>query len=342
MKIETIRWKNNRAELIDQRLLPARIRYAKCATAKDMHDAIKRMIVRGAPAIGIAAAYGAYLGIRKSRASSYRKFRKELSGVVKYLAASRPTASNLFWALERIEHTAEKNKSVPVGELKKIILDEAHSILSEDIEMCHAIGGHGARLIKKGSRVLTHCNAGALATGGYGTAVGVIFSARKKIKRVYVDETRPVLQGARLTAWELSRAKMPFTVICDSMAASLMQKGKISAVVVGADRIAANGDAANKIGTYNLAVLASYHEVPFYIAAPFSTFDLSINSGREIPIEERPPEEVRKIGKEYITLRDADIYNPAFDVTPAKLIMAIITERGVIRRPGKRGITEYS
>lgn len=338
MKHDTIRWTRGRVELIDQRLLPGKVRYVACTTDKDIHAAIKEMKIRGAPAIGIAAAYGAYLGMRKSRADDFRQFKKELQRKIKYLAASRPTARNLFWALERIERVVEKNNGRSVRRLKKVMLDEANVILAEDGRICRSIGANGAKLISRGSEVLTHCNAGALATSSHGTALGVIFSAGKKIRRVYVDETRPVLQGARLTVWELAAKDVPVTLICDNMAASIMAKKKIDAIVVGADRIAANGDTANKVGTYNLAVLARYHGIPFYVAAPVSTFDLSIAGGRSIPIEERSPLEVKKINGKYITMKDVDVKNPAFDVTPAKLITAIITERGVIEKPNKERI----
>ncbi len=338
MAYETIRWRNDRVELIDQRLLPGKVRYVPCTTDRDIHAAIKTMKIRGAPAIGIAAAYGAYLGVRRSRAKDFVGFKKELDRAMKYLAGSRPTARNLFWALEEVDALVKNNRNRPVGELKRMILGKARAILEEDKKICRSIGNRGGRLIKKGSGVLTHCNAGGLATGGYGTALGVIFSAGRKIRMVYVDETRPVLQGARLTVWELMQRKVPATLICDNMAASLMAKREIDAVIVGADRIAANGDTANKIGTYNVAILADHHNIPFYVAAPVSTFDLSIPRGESIPIEERSHEEVKKIGGRYITPRNVKVKNPAFDVTPAGLITAIITERGIIRKPNKQKI----
>jgi methylthioribose-1-phosphate isomerase len=338
MRIETIRWRKNRAELIDQRLLPDKLRYISCRTAKDMFMAIREMKIRGAPAIGIAAAYGVYLGVRGSRAITFRPFRKELDKTIKYLAGARPTARNLFWALERVRGVVAGNKDKEVGKLKRVLLKEAHAILDEDNKICRSIGENGKRLIPKKSNILTHCNAGGLATGGYGTALGVIFSARGKIKRVYVDETRPRLQGARLTVWELARNKIPVTLICDNTAAALMADKKIDTIIVGADRIASNGDAANKIGTYGLAVAAKHHNIPFYVAAPVSTFDLSIGTGKEIPIEERSASEVRKIKGKRITLKNVDVKCPAFDVTPASLITAIITERGVIKKPDKKKI----
>jgi len=338
MALETMRWKNNRLELIDQRLLPKKNIYISCVTSGDVREAIKTMVVRGAPAIGIAGAYGVYLGMRKSRARNFDAFKKEMSAVIKRLASSRPTARNLFWALERMDALVKENHKKPVKTLKSLILAEAHTILAEDMKICRAMGRYGAKLIPTHAGILTHCNAGGLATAGYGTALGVIFAARKKIRRVYADETRPVLQGARLTAWELDRARIPVTLICDNMAASLMAAKKVDAVIVGADRIAANGDTANKIGTYNLAVLARYHKISFYVAAPFSTFDLSITDGTGIEIEERSAEEVRKIGSACIAPEKVSVWNPAFDVTPAKLITAIITEKGIIRRPTRRKV----
>ncbi len=335
MNVEPIRWKNGRVELIDQRLLPGKLKYVTCRTRGDMWAAIRHMKIRGAPAIGIAGAYGVYLGIRKSRAKDIRPFRKELAATIKYLSSSRPTARNLFWALERMAFVVDTNRARPVRELKRLILDEAHAVLREDVKICRAIGKNGKKLLPRAARVLTHCNAGGLATGGYGTALGVIFSARKKIKKVYADETRPVLQGARLTAWELMREGVPTVLLCDNMAASLMAEGKIDAIVVGADRIAANGDTANKIGTYSLSVIAAFHRVPFYVAAPASTFDLSLKNGKSIPIEERPALEVKKVNGKFITPKKVDVVNPAFDVTPARLITAIITEKGVIRKPNR-------
>ncbi len=325
-------------ELIDQRLLPAKLKYAVCKTADDMWEAIKTLQVRGAPAIGVAGAYGVYLGVRDSKAKNYNAFRRDVDKTIRYLARSRPTARNLFWALERISEVVENNRDKTIIKLKENILREAHAILKEDKKICRDIGKNGAVLISKGTTILTHCNAGGLATADYGTALGVIFTAKNKIKKVYVDETRPVLQGARLTAWELKKQGVRAILICDNMAASLMAEGEIDAVIVGADRIAANGDVANKIGTYGLAILASYHNIPFYVAAPISTFDLATLSGKDIVIEERNPMEVRKIGKQYISPKDIEVRNPAFDVTPAKLVTAIITECGVIKSPGKKKI----
>ena len=339
MQASTLRWKKDNLELLDQRQLPQKTKYVKCSTEKDVYRAIRTLIVRGAPAIGVAAAYGAYLGVRASRAKNYSRFKKELEREVKYLAGARPTARNLFWALERIQIAAEKNKKKSVTEIKKIILREAQKIHDEDVRICRDIGLNGKKLIPNKARILTHCNAGGLATAGCGTALSVVYASGRKVKMVYADETRPVLQGARLTVWELTKSGVPTTLICDNTAASLISKGEIDLIIVGADRIAVNGDIANKIGTYNLAVLADYHKIPFYVAAPVSTFDLSISNGGKIPIEERPADEVRKIGGRYITVKNVKVKNYAFDVTPAKLITAIITERGVIRRPNKKKVS---
>lgn len=340
MAIETIRWRNGSVELIDQRLLPARLKYIKCDTAQDMCEAIRKLKVRGAPAIGVAGAYGVYLGVKTSHAQSFKDFFKEAKTAAEHIARTRPTARNLFWALERMLIALECARHKSVNELKKVLLEEAGTILKEDKTICRLIGKNGAKLIKKGMNILTHCNAGALATADYGTALGVIFAAKKKIKRVYADETRPVLQGARLTAWELVKSGIKTTLICDNMAGTLMAQGQIDAVIVGADRIAGNGDAANKIGTYPLAVLASYHKIPFYVAAPVSTFDLAISSGKEIKIEERGREEVELINGKRISPKGVDVRNPAFDVTPARLVTAIITEKGVICRPDRRKIAK--
>ncbi len=320
------------ARLIDQTLLPTEFRQIECRTAEAMWEAIKVLRVRGAPAIGIAAAFGTVLGIQKSQVATFEEFRRELARATDYLATSRPTAVNLFWALERMKRVAEANHSLPIPQLKQRLLAEALAIAEEDRATCRAIGRHGAPLIPDGGGVLTHCNAGGLATADYGTALAVMFAAHEAGRRfrVFADETRPLLQGARLTAWELMQAGIDVTLICDNMAAAVMRQGKVQLVVVGADRIAANGDTANKIGTYGVAVLAKEHGVPFYVAAPASTFDLSLPSGEGIPIEERKAEEVtRGFGRQ--TAPDGvKVYNPAFDVTPARYIAGIITERGVI------------
>jgi methylthioribose-1-phosphate isomerase len=305
----------------------------RTASLDRLWRAIKRLQIRGAPAIGIAGALGVVIGIKNSRAKDFKAFFAELKKVSDYLASSRPTAVNLFWALERMEEAAYSQRREPVARIKAALLKEALKIIEEDKKSCRRMARHGAKFVKNGSRILTHCNAGGLATADYGTALGVLFEAKKQGKRikVYVDETRPLLQGSRLTTWELMREGIDTTLICDNMAASLMAKGKIDMVFVGADRITKNGDAANKIGTYNLAVLAKYHKIPFYAVAPVSTIDFRLKSGKDIPIEERDPDEVRGALGKIISPRNVKAYNPAFDVTPNKLITAIITEKGVFR-----------
>ncbi|MFP4058236.1 MAG: S-methyl-5-thioribose-1-phosphate isomerase [Candidatus Brocadiia bacterium] len=335
MPVPTIQWVGGlggHARLIDQTRLPTEFREIDVTDVESMREAIRALRVRGAPAIGIAAAYGTVLGVQGSEAEDYEQFRRELAGTADRLATARPTAVNLFWALERMKEVAEAQRSMPIPALKQRLLDEALAIAEEDRATCRAIGRHGARRVPDPAGVLTHCNAGALATADYGTALGVLYAAHEQGKRlhVYADETRPLLQGARLTTWELMQAGIDVTLICDNMAAQVLREGKVDLVVVGADRIAANGDTANKIGTYGLAILAREHGVPFYVAAPVSTFDLSLPSGEAIPIEERGAEEVT-CGFGRTTAPDAvHVYSPAFDVTPARYITAIITERGLI------------
>ncbi len=330
------------ARLIDQTLLPTEFKQVECRTVEGMWEAIKTLRVRGAPAIGIAAAFGTVLGIQRSQATTYGDFRRELERVTDYLATSRPTAVNLFWALDRMKQVAEENRFLTIPLLKERLLDEALAICEEDKAVCRAIGRHGADLIREGGGVLTHCNAGGLATADYGTALAVMFAAHEQGKsfRVFADETRPLLQGARLTAWELMQAGIDVTVICDSMAATVMQQGKVDLVVVGADRIAANGDTANKIGTYGVAILAKEHGIPFYVAAPVSTFDLSLPSGEGIPIEERKAEEVTDGFGRRTAPEGVCVYNPAFDVTPARYITGIVTERGVVAPVNGRTVRE--
>jgi methylthioribose-1-phosphate isomerase len=319
--------------LIDQTLLPVECRHIECRTAECVWEAIRTLRVRGAPAIGVAAAYGVVLGLQEAAVSSRHEFDARLKFVTEYLATSRPTAVNLFWALDRLRRVATHDAELDASQLHARLLDEAREIEREDREMCAAIGRHGATLLADGMGVLTHCNAGALATAGDGTALAVIFAAAAAGKRlhVYADETRPLLQGARLTCWELQQRHVPATLICDSMAGWVMREGRVQAVVTGADRIAANGDAANKIGTYSVAVLARAHGIPFYVAAPSSTFDLSLSSGAAIPIEERQPAEITHGFGRQSAPDGIGVYNPAFDVTPAEYITALITERGVIR-----------
>lgn len=327
-------------ELIDQRVLPSDFVKIKCTSPEQLYEAIKTLAVRGAPAIGVAAAYGVVLGLQKLNcASGVEAALDRVEQTCKHLASSRPTGSNLFWALDRVRQAAQQfvtsEASATVSELRQLVFDVANSICDEDVQMCRRIGTNGERFIDNGAAVLTHCNAGALATAGQGTALSVLYEAHKKGKqfKVYADETRPLLQGARLTAWELQQAGLDVTVICDDMAGWLMKQGKIDAVITGADRIAANGDTANKIGTYSLAVLAQKNRVPFYVAAPSSTFDLSLKTGDEIPIEQRSADEVSTFADSRIAPDGVCVYNPAFDVTEAALITAIITDKGVIENP---------
>ncbi len=337
--VPTLAWKNGTVRLIEQTLLPEQYKVVTIRTPKAMRDAIKRLAVRGAPAIGCAAAYGVVLGVWKDTSKTGKTMARKACKTADYLATSRPTAVNLFWATARMKRVAEENAKLTPGDLKQRLLQEAHAILEDDKAMCRAIGRHGAKLVKSRRSepfgILTHCNAGGLATSDYGTALAVMFAAAEagKNTHVYADETRPLLQGSRLTAWELMRAKIPVTLICDNMASQVMKEGRIDMVVVGADRIAANGDAANKIGTSGVAILAKHYGVPFYVAAPSSTFDLSLKTGAEIPIEERHPDEIRRGFGTWTAPRTVPVYNPAFDVTPAKLIAGIITERGLIEKP---------
>ncbi len=335
-------------ELIDQRQLPAEFMKLQCRTVEQLFEAIQTLAVRGAPAIGVSAGYGLVLAMQKlTPEDSLKEGLKVLAGASEYLASSRPTAVNLSWALERIclngEEFVAGRPQATVQKLREAVLAEANAVYQEDVDMCRRIGQNGEKFIKEGAGILTHCNAGALATAGQGTALSVLFEAHKNGKkfRVYADETRPLLQGARLTAWELKQAGIDVTVICDNMAAYLMKQGKVDAVITGADRIAANGDAANKIGTYSLSILAREHGIPFYIAAPSSTFDLSIKSGAEIPIEQRPADEVAFCGNKRTAPEGVEIYNPAFDVTEAGDIAAIITERGVIEKPSSEKVCEH-
>ncbi|MFA4843917.1 MAG: S-methyl-5-thioribose-1-phosphate isomerase [Candidatus Margulisiibacteriota bacterium] len=319
----TITWLNNKVRMIDQNALPHKLRLIDLKTAAEVVRAIKTMKVRGAPALGVAAAFGMVLGVN------------DLKGTARKLIASRPTAVNIRWGVERMLAVARAGAGLPLPKLKKLLLSAARRLADEDVAINRALGRHGSKVVRRGMNILTVCNAGALATVDYGTALGVIRAAHEAGKKihVYAAETRPRLQGAKLTAWELKQEKIPFTLITDNMIGHLMSKGKIDLVVVGADRIARNGDTANKIGTYNAAVLARVHGVPFYIAAPSSTFDPKCRSGKDIVIEERAPEEVLFVGRERIAPVGIKVYNPAFDVTPAKYIKGFITEKGILRRP---------
>ncbi|MFK7778441.1 MAG: S-methyl-5-thioribose-1-phosphate isomerase [Gimesia sp.] len=341
--MKTIEWigdAEGHLRLLDQTVLPVKTEFLDCMNTKDLFDAIRRLSVRGAPAIGVSAAYGVLLGLRDINDDTRESFEKKFSEVCDYLADSRPTAVNLFWALDRIRNVVKAEQDLSPIQMRDRLLQEAKAIDDEDREMCTAMGRFGAELIPEGAGVLTHCNTGALATAGDGTALSVIFTAHDQGKNihVYADETRPLLQGARLTAWELMQRNVPSTLICDSMAAWVMKEGRIQAVITGSDRIAANGDAANKIGTYGLSVLAKAHGIPFYIAAPSSTFDFAIESGEDIPIEQRDSLEITKGFGNQTAPDNVQTYNPAFDVAPAENITALITEKGVIQPVTKENI----
>jgi len=334
--IKTLEWTDAGVRFLDQTKLPAEETYVTCATWEEVADAIRTMVVRGAPAIGVAAAMGIALGARDAEGDHVAEFRRNFEKICEEMSTTRPTAVNLFWAIERMRTRFEASVEMPVKQIHQALITEAQRIYVEDLAANEALSKHGAALLPASGGVLTHCNAGALATaGGYGTALGVIRAAVEAGKKLHVfaDETRPVLQGSRLTAWELQKDGIPTTVIADNMAGAMMQKGKIAAVVVGADRVAANGDTANKIGTYTVAVLAKEHGIPFYVAAPFSSIDLETPDGSKIPIEQRAAREVTHIGGTRIAPEGVKVENPAFDVTPNALIAAIITERGVARPP---------
>lgn len=333
--IDAIRYEDGVMYIIDQTKLPVELEVIEVDNAKDCWDAIKALKVRGAPAIGIAAAYGVYLGIKDSIADNFNDFYKEFKEVKEYLASSRPTAVNLFWALERMDRIALENKNLSIYEIKKALEKEAVLIHKEDEETCRQIGKNGVEVLKNGMTILTHCNAGRLATAKYGTALAPIYMVKEmglNIK-VYADETRPLLQGSRLTAFELLEAGVDVTLITDNMAAMVMGQGKIDLVIVGTDRVAANGDVANKIGTYGVALLAKAHNIPFYVAGPLSTIDLDTPTGAEIPIEERDPREITHGFGKQTAPSDIKVYNPAFDVTPNELVTGIITEKGIARAP---------
>jgi methylthioribose-1-phosphate isomerase len=337
---DTLRWEDGQLALLDQRLLPRELQYCRCDSAATTAEAIRAMVVRGAPAIGCAAAYGVALEAQRHAHSSPAQFRAAIAAGIEHLARSRPTAVNLAWALGRMRAALDALGSRPPTELAAALLTEAHAIHAEDVAMNRRLGALGAELIPDGGRILTHCNAGALATAGHGTALGVIRSAVEAGKRVqvYADETRPWLQGARLTAWELMQDGIPTTLLADVAAGHLMSRGEIDLIIVGADRVAANGDTANKIGTYTVAVLAHRHAIPFYVACPLSTIDLALPDGRGIPIEERASEEVTGYRDMRWAPEGVQVRNPSFDVTPAELITALITERGIVRPVGEAGI----
>jgi methylthioribose-1-phosphate isomerase len=338
MKVETLRWSDGVLEMIDQRILPATFMYFQYDSAAAVAEGIRSMVVRGAPAIGVAAAYGVALEAQRLLAVADESFQRGMNEGFNTLAQSRPTAVNLFWALARMKQVWKSVSSESNMQVAMRLLAAAHEIFAEDIRINRALGSHGAELLRDGARVLTHCNAGALATAGHGTALGVIRSAVEAGKKISViaDETRPFLQGARLTAWEMVQEKIPVTLITDNMAGFMMSRGEVDAVVVGTDRVAANGDVANKIGTYMVAVLAQRHHIPFYVACPLSTIDMAIASGKDIPIEERHADEVKGFRDFHWAAQGVQIRNPSFDITPAELVTALITEKGVIHQPDAR------
>ncbi len=340
-KVETLRWHEGRLEMIDQRVLPAEFRYLSYHGAADTAEGIRSMVVRGAPAIGCAAAYGVAMEAQRLRSLEPSAFTSAMEHAIEILAASRPTAVNLFWALKRMRAVWDSLQSHSPGEIADSLLQEAHEVLAEDIRINRKMGALGAELLADGARVLTHCNAGALATAGHGTALGVIRSAVEAGKRISViaDETRPFLQGARLTAWEMVQEDIPVTLITDNMAGFMMSQGEVDAVVVGTDRVAANGDVANKIGTYMVAVLARRHNIPFYVACPLSTIDMSIADGQGIPIEERDAHEVTGFRDAQWAAHGVKVRNPAFDVTPAELVTGLITEKGLVFAPDRNKLT---
>ena len=342
--IQTLEWTESGVVFIDQTKLPTEEVYVTCTTHQQVADAIRNMVVRGAPAIGVAAAMGIALGVKNSKAENGAVLKKEFDEICETIRQTRPTAVNLFWAIRRMQEKFEALRIRPITQIQHALIEEAQRMHAEDVAANQSMGRHGAALMPSSGGVLTHCNAGALATAGYGTALGVIRAAVAQGKKihVYADETRPFLQGSRLTAWELMKDGIPTTVISDNMAGAMMQQGKIAAIVVGADRIAANGDVANKIGTYTVAVLAKEHGIPFYVAAPISTVDLATPDGSRIPIEQRNPREVTHIAGKQMTPDGVQIENPAFDVTPAKYVAAIITERGIARAPYERSLSQLA
>src|SRR3954463_3555713 len=342
--IQTLEWTDNGVRFIDQTKLPTEETYVNCTTYQEVADVIRNMVVRGAPAIGVAAALGIALGVKNSKAETAGDLKRDLDQICDVIGKTRPTAVNLFWAIRRMQGKFETLRARPVAEIKESIVEEAKRMHAEDIAINQAMGKHGAALMPASGSVLTHCNAGALATAGYGTALGVIRAAVEAGKKihVYADETRPFLQGSRLTAWELVKDGIPTTVISDNMSGAMMKQGKIGAVIVGADRIAANGDVANKIGTYSVAIMAKEHGIPFYVAAPWSTIDLATPDGDHIPIEQRSATEMTHFSGKQITPTGIRIENPAFDVTPHKYVTAIITERGVAKPDYSQSLQELS
>ena len=342
--IQTLEWTDQGVRFIDQTKLPTEETYVNCTTYQEVADVIRNMVVRGAPAIGVSAAMGIALGVKNSKAENVGDLKREFDQICDVIGKTRPTAVNLFWAIKRMQQKFEMLRVRPIPQIKQSLIEEAQRMHAEDIAINQAMGKHGAALMPASGGVLTHCNAGALATAGSGTALGVIRAAVEEGKKiqVYADETRPFLQGARLTAWELVKDGIPTTVISDNMSGAMMRQGKIGAVIVGADRIAANGDVANKIGTYTVAVLAKEHGIPFYVAAPISTVDLETPDGSKIPIEQRNAAEVTHFAGKLVTPEGVSIENPAFDVTPAKYVTAIVTERGIARAPYEESLRQLA
>ena len=342
--IQTLEWTDAGVRFIDQTKLPTEEVYVNCTTYQQVADVIRNMVVRGAPAIGVAAGMGIALGVKNSKAENGAELKKDFDQICDVIGKTRPTAVNLFWAIRRMQDKFEYLRMRPISQIKQSLIEEAQRMHAEDIAANQAMGRHGATLMPSSGGVLTHCNAGALATAGYGTALGVIRAAVEQGKKihVYADETRPFLQGSRLTAWELNKDGIPTTVISDNMAGAMMKQGKIGAIVVGADRIAANGDVANKIGTYTVAVLAKEHGIPFYVAAPFSTIDMQTADGGGIPIEQRNSREVTHIAGKQMVPDGVQVENPAFDVTPAKYVTAIVTERGIAKAPYEEALRKLA
>lgn len=344
LKFRPVEYKKDKLIIIDQTKLPEKLIYKEVRDYRQLGTAIKRLMVRGAPLLGVVAGYGIALGLKKFDTENFEKFYKQFKKIAEYLKSTRPTAVNLFYAIDRIGKVILTNKEKPISHLKRIIEDEAERIYQEDLKISYNIGINGAKLIKDGYNILTHCNAGGLATAGLGTALACMFVAKQQGKsfKVFVDETRPLWQGARLTTWELLKWGIDTTLICDDMAAFTIKKKKINLIIVGADRIAGNGDTANKIGTYNLAILAKHHKIPFYVAAPSTTFDFNIKEGEQIPIEQRGAEEVVKPFGKWIAPVNVKTFTPAFDVTPATLISGFITEKGILKPPFKKSFKKLN
>ena len=344
MPVQTLKWRKAALDLLDQTRLPTEVVYTTCRDVEDVAQAIEELKVRGAPAIGVAAAYGVVIGAQQALENSPEQFHQQVEAAIERLGRTRPTAVNLFWALGQMQQILAANRNESNQAVYAHLLETAERIFEEDRAICRQIGRNGATLLQNGHKVITHCNAGALATADYGTALGVVYAAQEENKQisVFADETRPLLQGSRLTAWELMQSGVDVKLICDNMAAAVMRQEQIDCVIVGADRIAANGDVANKIGTYGLAIIARQHQVPFYVAAPISTVDISLDTGAQIPIEERKPEEICKGFGKLTAPAGVQVYNPAFDVTPHELVTAVITEKGIAHPPFEHTLRKWA